>query len=190
FCSEEAKAMGHCGNEPRAGSGDRILSLRQPIQKGGKPYWSPHLTFVIDERGFLGEMKGRGNDKPVPKYYPYIITLLKDNRVKGTKGASWYKEHNFKMSDLTEEQRQEIYAANAAFKDPKSMLGGKTPEAIQVIAKALGLDEDYYKPEWEQFVVNGWDNIQACMASIGNGLAESAARFAMENKHHPTSEYE
>lgn len=192
YCPEEARAMGHCGNEPRSGSDDRILSLREPITKGDKHLWSPHLTFVIDARGFLGEMKGRGNDKPVKRYHPYIITLLKDSRIKGTKGATWFASHNFKLSDLTEEERQGIYSANPNFMDPKKYFAefGKKPEEIERLAQALNIDGENFKPEWDAFVVRQWGSIRECMNDIGNGTAEEAADDALklENRHtlHPT----
>jgi hypothetical protein len=61
-CTEEARAMGHCGNAGARGN-DRILSLRHPVKAGDEEYWEPSLTFIIAD-GYLGEMKGRGNDKP------------------------------------------------------------------------------------------------------------------------------
>ena len=180
YCPEEARSMGHCGNEPRSKSSDRILSLRQPIVKAGKTWWSPHLTFIMDERGFLGEMKGRGNDKPALKYHPYIVSLLKDNRVKGTKGATWFKENNFKLSDLTDEQRQEIYAANPAFADPAKYWRehGKDAAKVAQIAERLDIDTDTYRPEWDAFVIRQWDDIGDCLSSIGSGAIGEAYEWA------------
>lgn len=107
-CSMEAKAMGHCGNQGEV-TGDQIISLREPRKTGGKDYWSPHLTFIFDKAsGFLGEMKGRGNDKPAKRYHPYIISLLKDPRIKGIKGGGYKPSHNFNMLDLSEEERTEL----------------------------------------------------------------------------------
>lgn len=180
YCSEEARAMGHCGNEPREGSGDRIISLRQPIVKGGKKVWSPHLTFVIDDRGFLGEMKGRGNAKPVAKYHPYIISLLKDPRIKGTKGATWWPEKNFKLSDLTDEQRQEIYAANPAFADPAKYWKehGMEEGKVTAVAERLGIEVEKFKPEWQAFILRQWDDVEDCVRDIGNGEAYEAVEWA------------
>jgi hypothetical protein len=108
YCSEEAKAMGHCGNRGQV-SGDQILSLREPRQKAGKTYWEPHLTFIFDTAtGMIGESKGRGNEKPAARYHPYIISLLKDKRIKGIKGGGYLPSHNFSMSDLTEEERTDL----------------------------------------------------------------------------------
>jgi predicted GIY-YIG superfamily endonuclease len=105
YCSEEAKAMGHCGNQGQV-TGDQIISLREPRQKRGQTYWEPHLTFIFDKTtGLLGEMKGRGNEKPAARYHPYIITLLKDERIKGIRGGGYEPSHNFNMNDLPEDVR-------------------------------------------------------------------------------------
>lgn len=180
YCPEEARAMGHCGNQPRSHTSDRILSLREPLTKGGKKYWVPHLTFVIDEKGFLGEMKGRGNDKPVKKYHPYIITILKDERIKGTKGATWYAENNFKLKDLTEEERQEIYDANPSFGglSKKWKEYGINETIIEEIAERLNIDSEKFRPDWDAFVVRQWTSVKDCVSSIGEGDADEAAEWA------------
>jgi hypothetical protein len=69
-CSIEAKAMGHCGNVPSQRSGDQILSLRRQVRWGDVVKWYPVATFIVDADGQLGEMKGRGNDKPQPNITP------------------------------------------------------------------------------------------------------------------------
>jgi hypothetical protein len=75
-CEFEGNSMGHCGNSPNArNSNQTIFSLREP--KNGGKYWEPHLTFIYwKQEQSLGEMKGRGNDKPSEKYHDYIIKLL------------------------------------------------------------------------------------------------------------------
>jgi hypothetical protein len=183
-CNEEAEAMGHCGNSPRSGSDDRILSLRQPIQKGGITKWSPHLTFILDHNGFLGEMKGRGNDKPAARYHPYIISLFKDPRIKGTKGATWYVSHNFKLSDLTEEERQEIYKANPNFASPEEYYKkhGKDPALIERIANKLHIEPDKYKPEWDAYIIEQWDDVQEFVRRKGEGYADEAMEYALKEK--------
>ena len=58
-------------------SSDTVLSLRQKVTHDGEKYHRPVLTFILDDRGFLGEMKGRNNNKPSEKYHSYIVELLK-----------------------------------------------------------------------------------------------------------------
>ena len=99
-CRIEGDAMGHCGNTANPRPGERILSFR--TIKGDEQ--KPHLTFILDANGMLGEMKGRANRKPDPKYHPYIIDLLKQDFVKGIKGGGYAPEENFELDDLTENQ--------------------------------------------------------------------------------------
>jgi hypothetical protein len=108
YCDVEAKAMGHCGNAG-ASSGDRIISLRRLIKEDQKLSWVPYLTFILDENQYLGEMKGRGNDKPAARYHPMIIKLLESKYVKGIKGGGYMPENNFAVSDLPEETQNELF---------------------------------------------------------------------------------
>lgn len=106
-CSIEGQAMGHCGNTAGARDTDTILSLREPV-KGG---WKPHLTFILDkENGYLGEMKGRNNDKPATKYHPSIIALLELPIIKGINGGGYAPEHNFSVNDLTKQQQDQLFS--------------------------------------------------------------------------------
>ena len=105
YCDAEGKAMGHCGNTGSPQEGDRILSFRSKV---GETKQKPHLTFILDKDGYLGEMKGRGNDKPSEKYHPYIIDLLQKDFVKGIKGGGYLPQNNFSLSDLDEEKRKAL----------------------------------------------------------------------------------
>jgi len=104
-CSDEAKAMGHCGNVPSEIEGDRILSYR--IFKNNQ--WYSQLTFILKEGGILGEMKGHGNQKPAEKYHDKIISLLihgnKIGLINGITGGGYMPESNFSISDLTKQQQ-------------------------------------------------------------------------------------
>lgn len=98
-CDKEAKAMGHCGN---AGSsyGETVLSLRRHL---GNNIYRPSLTFILDDDGYLGEMKGRGNEKPAERYHAAIVKLLRDPRITGIKGGGYLPHHNFKLGDLKDD---------------------------------------------------------------------------------------
>lgn len=108
YCDDEGTAMGHCGNS-NAESGDRILSFRTKISSKKQ---KPHLTFILDKNGYLGEMKGHSNNKPDKKYHPYIIDLLKRDFVRGIKGGGYLPENNFSMFDLEEEKRLALIEQN------------------------------------------------------------------------------
>lgn len=105
--SEEGKAMGHCGNVPSARHGDTVLSLRQTKNVGGEELHRPSLTFIL-RNGYLGEMKGRANQKPKKEYHPYIVELLKLPIIKGISGGGYEPENNFSVSDLSEELYNEL----------------------------------------------------------------------------------
>lgn len=98
-CDVEAKSMGHCGNAG-AREGDGILSLRDKNDV-------PHLTFIVNN-GELGEMKGRGNDKPSPKYHKHIIELLKLPIIRKVVGGGYLPENNFKLMDLDDDNLKKL----------------------------------------------------------------------------------
>lgn len=112
-CDREAKAMGHCGNGG-GDWGDTILSLRRKVGPGA---YRPSLSFILDSDHMLGEMKGRENNKPDPKYHPAIVALLKDERIKGLKGGGYEPLNNFEMKDLDEKTKKEIQAQNPLMRD-------------------------------------------------------------------------
>jgi hypothetical protein len=101
-CDTEAEKMGHCGNVPSQQPGDNILSLRDP--KG-----NPHLTFIVNNK-ILGESKGKNNEKPVPKYHKAIVQLLLSPYIEKIRGGGYEPEHNFKLSDLSEEDQKIVLA--------------------------------------------------------------------------------
>ena len=73
YCPEEARSGKHCGNSEslnaKHGNKQRILSLRTKTDE-------VILTFILFPNDKLGEMKGRANTTPLPKYHPEIIQLL------------------------------------------------------------------------------------------------------------------
>lgn len=112
-CSAEGRAMGHCGNGADPRDGTTMLSLREPCKKKNeKGKWKPHCTFILDSEGALGEMKGRFNKKPTPELYPFIIELLKNPLIESIKGGGYLPQNNFSFADITQEQREEVLAAN------------------------------------------------------------------------------
>jgi hypothetical protein len=106
-CGAEGKAMGHCGNVPSKQRYHDVLSLRTVHNIDGEEYHEPHLTFINDTRyNNLGEMKGRGNEKPSKKYHPAIIKLL--NQGYFPEGGGYAPESNFNLSDLSEEHAKNL----------------------------------------------------------------------------------
>lgn len=153
YCTDEGDAMGHCGNQYDWEPGDTILSLRRRINKSRV---RPSLTFILDEDGYLGETKGRENAKPNAKYHKHIIALLKNPIIKGIKGGGYEPQNNFELSDLTDEQRADLYAARPDLMDPLSYFeqAGNTETFRKKVAKMVNADngerpsDGPFKPQW------------------------------------------
>jgi hypothetical protein len=103
-CSEEGKAMGHCGS---TSYGTTLYSLR----KNKKPY----VTIAYNEdRGMITQIKGRANEKPKEKYHPYIVDLLINPDV-GVEGFEYEynPQEDFQISDLNSELFEKLFKNNS-----------------------------------------------------------------------------
>ena len=124
YCTKEGNAMGHCGNRAAYKADDKVLSLRKLEKRGSRIFSRPSLTFILHENGYLGEMKGRANEKPNPKYHPYILKLLMvkykissdsnnnetEYLIKGIAGGGYSPENNFSLNDLSESDKKKLYS--------------------------------------------------------------------------------
>jgi len=145
-CSEEGKAMGHCGNVPSQQRGDSVLSFRTEHVLGGKKYYEPHLTFIRNGN-VLGEMKGRGNQKPAKQYHEKIVSLL--NKGYAPLGGGYLPENNFQLKDLSPELMGQVdpsvrnagadYGSASKF----TYADGKRP-FVQAIAANPNLDPQHH----------------------------------------------
>lgn len=146
-CSAEGQAMGHCGNVGQEMEGDNVLSLRDPQNYA-------HLTFIIND-GVLGEMKGRQNTKPVAKYHPAIVELLKHPMVNSMRGGGYAPESNFEFSDLDENTQKQIKQQKPYIDNWVDFLveGGKL-DKIKDILEAPNLTYDD-----GTFTINTYDEI-------------------------------
>ena len=172
-CRVEAEAMGHCGNVPSQRPGDQILSLRRQVRldlrsratpqgglrgeaptegstRGDVIRWYPVATFILDDDGKLGEMKGRGNDKPAAKYHPYIVELLRHHLIRGIKGGGYMPENNFSISDLDPQTREQLIATK---QELKGLLGyyeeeGMTERVLDMLETRL---HERDLPDYERF---------------------------------------
>lgn len=111
YCPEEGAAAGHCGNvNGKFRPSETILSLRSEKDQMGTKVHEVYLTFILDTSdGTLGEMKGRGNDKPAERYHKYIIPLIMDPRIKGITGGGYKAQNNFSIFDLGDEEAKKLY---------------------------------------------------------------------------------
>lgn len=120
YCPIEGDCMGHCGNSPRENTGDTILSLRKEFPTDGEMRYSCMVTFILTDNGMLTEMKGRGNQRPAPRYHKYIVPLLRSDIVEGMIGGGYMPEENFSLNHLEEEGLKEQLI------DEKPALAGPT----------------------------------------------------------------
>jgi hypothetical protein len=166
-CSAEGAASGHCGNQQnREGSGDRLLSLRQEVNRGDTRKQIPYLTFILDKDNKLGEMKGRNNNKPQPKYHPYIIALIKSKHVDGIKGGGHDPANNFSMNDLDQETVEELVALKPQLEtlSIKYARVGLTDEIVHAIYDEIsekGLPEVHdIDIDTKNVVLEHWDDLE------------------------------
>ena len=155
YCDAEGNAMEHCGNTDVPEEGDRILSFRTKVNDTKQ---KPHLTFILDKDGYLGEMKGRRNQKPSKKYHPYIIDLLQKDFVKGIKGGGYMRDSNFSVTDLEEEQMNALISEKPTLLTPEEAFlytaeeGERIPELEESIARhpeyAYRYARDVIKGRW------------------------------------------
>lgn len=173
-CRDEADAMGHCGNVPSQKSGDRILSFRL---KSENSLWTPKLTFILHKDGYLGEMKGRANEKPAPRYHPYIIELLKNDLIKGIRGGGYAAENNFSLEDLPENARKELVELKPSLGtlfDLVEKYGKSNPEVIQRIKNILedSISFKSFNEETGEFIILQWDDASDLVSDRGNDTAK------------------
>ena len=180
-CSDEGQAMGHCGNGAGR-AGQKVLSFRSKTDMG----WKPHLTFVMDEDGYLGEMKGRGNDKPAAKYHPFIVDLLKHDVINGIKkGNSYMPENDFSISDLEPDVAQELIELKPelitpwerlqlAFKQGK--LDELSDEEIENLLKESDEASDIVAYRGGHVVLEKWKDIEDLVNSSPFDTDESGYR--------------
>lgn len=160
-CPEEAKAMGHCGNAGGDLDNERILSLRRKKETiNGLTYYDVFLTFILDENGKLGEMKGRGNEKPNKRYFPQIIALLKSPIIKSIDGGGYLPQNNFNVEDLPEEDQDDLFTLKPALAtlNWKYNKQGLTEEIEQTVYKKLSKSIYGYRLEWTKVDEPRWRN--------------------------------
>ena len=112
YCPEEADRMGHCA---RSNSG-QLISFRR-INEFGEG--SSLLTVDYRPGGILGDFHRHGNKKPTARFHKQIMDFLINTTypVSALVSTGVHKyDENFKMSDLTDSQRREVFSQNPALK--------------------------------------------------------------------------
>jgi hypothetical protein len=105
--SDEADMMGHCCTDNRTLNGGTVYSLRKVFKRGNAVYHDAHVTVMVKDK-VTYEIKGRGNQKPSPKYYKHLIALLKSPLIRKMEGGGYAPENNFMLSDLPNEDQKKL----------------------------------------------------------------------------------
>ncbi len=104
-CTKSAESMGHCGTAAREGMW--LLHLRKNNKEAVTVDWHPTEKYSI-------QIKGKQNNKPHPKYYPYITWLIRDwggiEKLRTDKGHR--PETNLHLGDLDPDIAAKIYGDN------------------------------------------------------------------------------
>lgn len=107
-CSFEAYLNQHCGTDSSA---DVLFSLRSKDKEG---YFDSHVTIsasikTIDKAIFgtpavfvVKQVKGKGNNKPNERYWPYIVKLFLEKEFGWQQVGSYKPENDFHIEDLDE----------------------------------------------------------------------------------------
>jgi hypothetical protein len=178
-CDAEGRAMGHCGNVPSVRDGDRIISFRSKLKNNKQ---KPHLTFILDKYGFLGEMKGRANTKPKEKYHTYIVDLLKQNNIiKGIKGGGYAPEENFELDDLDDNTRKELVKSNPVLGNIKDLIDLNVDRKI-IVQKVLYVlaSEGHYKhydPTRETIYIGEYDSVSEIGSAMNDNDLENVGSY-------------
>jgi len=148
YCDLESSRMGHCG---RTGYGNNLISLRSVKPYGkGHTINDSHITIAYGiNDGIFYQVKGKKNNKPAEKYFPYIFDLIKsaikDNNLEYSKSSNKFDENNklirsksllefngfgseygdeedYGFDDMTNEELRELYELKPSiFNDAESI---------------------------------------------------------------------
>jgi len=165
-CSDEARAMRHCGNSPSdhttQGRKERIISLREKIHKGNQVFYKPYLTFILLPDGHLGEMKGFANQSPMnahtkgmpSAFHDEIAALLKLPMIKGIHGGQWMTGQDFQLSQLPEAARQSVLWDRPDFAEAAITTYASLIKQVDVVIKAYEqlnatMNDDQHDEWWD-----------------------------------------
>jgi hypothetical protein len=144
FCKLEADRMGHCGRT----SHESLISFRSktPLKQGY--ILDRHVTVAFGKDGVFYQVKGKKNQKPAEKYFPYIFDLVLTLIEKEKEGEDELRRR------IDEEQAEQIKNYNAKLKEYEDSISNST-KAIDKLEKELennfdSLDVDEYEQKLEE----------------------------------------
>lgn len=128
YCDLESSRMGHCG---RTGYGNNLISLRS-IKPYGKGHTisDSHVTIAYGVNdGIFYQIKGKKNNKPAEKYFPYVFDLIKSMSNNSINfnfegfGSEYGDNEDYGFQDMTNEEIRELYELKPSiFTDAESIL--------------------------------------------------------------------
>jgi hypothetical protein len=144
FCQLESDRMGHCGRTRH----EALISLRSktPLKQG---YISDsHVTVAFGSDGLFYQVKGKKNQKPAEKYFPFIYDLIITLIDAEKDGEAELRRR------IDEEQAEQIKNYNAKLKEYEDSISNST-KAIDKLEKELennfdSLDVDEYEQKLEE----------------------------------------
>jgi hypothetical protein len=208
-CPIEGRLAGHCGNgHSRNDDVCTLLSFRKEVgsdRATGEPLYESHLTFVLRKGGGeLTEMKGRHNEKPDPRYHPYIMELLaKYEPIETIVGGGYLPENNFQLSALAPSDFEKLLAERPSIFPLPTLLARYSPEdvvggrPIKDEIKGFLEREMDLKQGFETHIVDGEPHYQVTLYSYStaeraeNSNLEKLAYYApyIEGDDHLHSDY-
>ena len=144
YCKLESDRMGHCGRTRH----ESLISLRSktPLKQG---YISDsHVTVAFGKDGIFYQVKGKKNQKPAEKYFPYIFDLVLTLIEKEKEGEDELRRR------IKEEQAELTKTYNSEKSELEEKMANST-KAIEKLEKQIednfdSLDVDEYEAKLEE----------------------------------------
>jgi hypothetical protein len=144
FCQLEHERMGHCGRTRH----ESLISLRSktPIKQGYIA--DSHVTVAFGSDGIFYQVKGKKNQKPAEKYFPYIFDLVLTLIEKEKESEDELRRR------IKEEQSEQTKIYNSEKNELEEKMANST-KAIEKLEKQIednfdSLDVDEYEEKLEE----------------------------------------
>ena len=147
FCQLEHERMGHCGRTRH----ESLISLRSktPIKQGYIA--DSHVTVAFGSDGIFYQVKGKKNQKPAEKYFPYIFDLVLTLIEKEKESEDELRRR------IKEEQSEQTKIYNSEKNKLEERMANST-KAIEKLEKQIednfdSLDADEYEQKLEEIAL-------------------------------------
>lgn len=156
YCTVEAERMGHCGQDDRA----TLYSLRK--KEGSQTIESKsYVTIAFDKYEVIYQIKGRFNNTPEEKFWPYIAKFITEMGVQEIREVGQYmdKQQKPKLYDMLKFLNQETGVkihTHEFFLEKLKQLSDQWGEENPELSKYVDLD---YRPYESDGVMKWAQNI-------------------------------